>query len=133
MSDAAQFDDRPDFSLVLGGLLYQLCLRLRMAQPPLDLLTRRMLIIPLIAWLPLLLLSALGRQVVGGGITVCAPSTRGHVSTGPSPVGMSLSSIQRTRPLVHRITRAGPGLVVYQRDKGATTIKPTRIRIVALL
>ena len=66
MSDAAKFDDTPDFSLVLGGPLYQLFLRLRMAKPPLDLLTRRMIIMPLIAWLPLLLMSALGGQVVGG-------------------------------------------------------------------
>ena len=70
MSDAAKFDDTPDFSLMLGGPLYQLFLRLRMAKPPLDLLTRRMIIMPLISWLPLLLMSALGGQVVGGGITV---------------------------------------------------------------
>lgn len=63
MSDAAKFDDTPDFSLMLGGPLYQLFLRLRMAKPPLDLLTRRMIIMPLISWLPLLLMSALGGQV----------------------------------------------------------------------
>jgi hypothetical protein len=66
LSDAARFDNTADLSLVLGGLLYQLFLRLRMAKPPLDLLTRRMLIMPLLTWLPLLLMSALGGQVVGG-------------------------------------------------------------------
>jgi hypothetical protein len=70
LSDAARFDNTADLSLVMGGLLYQLFLRLRMAKPPLDLLTRRMLIMPLLTWLPLLLMSALGGQVVGGGITV---------------------------------------------------------------
>ena len=70
MSDVAKFDDTLDFSLMLGGPLYQLFLRLRMAKPPLDLLTRRMIIMPLISWLPLLLMSALGGQVVGGGIMV---------------------------------------------------------------
>ena len=43
-----------DFSLVLGGPLYQLWRRLHAAGPTLDLLTRRMIGIPLVAWLPLL-------------------------------------------------------------------------------
>lgn len=43
---------------MLGGPLYQLYLRTRLAQPPLKLLHRRMILIPLICWLPLLLLSA---------------------------------------------------------------------------
>ena len=48
-----------DFSLVLGGPLYQLYLRTRLARPPLHLLRRRMLVLPAIAWLPLLVLSAI--------------------------------------------------------------------------
>ena len=68
MSDAAKFDDTPDFSLVLGGPLYQLFLPAD-GETAVDLLTRRMIIMPLIAWLPLLLISALGGQVVHG-ITV---------------------------------------------------------------
>jgi hypothetical protein len=59
-----------DFSLVLGGPLYQLLLRTRMARPPLDLLHRRMIAIPLVAWVPLLVLSMVEGRAVGGGVAV---------------------------------------------------------------
>jgi len=62
--------ETPDFSLVLGGPLYQLYLRSHMAQPPLGLVHRRILAITLIAWLPLLLLSALGGNLLGGDVKV---------------------------------------------------------------
>lgn len=55
-----------DFSLVLGGPLYQLFLRTRLARPPLQLLHRRMVVIPLLAWIPLLVLSTLAGHAVGG-------------------------------------------------------------------
>ena len=58
-----------DFSLVLGGPLYQLFLKTRLARPPLDLLHRRVLALTGLAWLPLLVLSALdGRLLAGAGI-----------------------------------------------------------------
>jgi len=56
----------PDFSLVLGGPLYQIYLRARLAQPPLRLLYRRLIGIPLICWLPLLLLSAFAGRLTSG-------------------------------------------------------------------
>ena len=61
-------DPEEDFSLVLGGPLYQLWRRLHAAGPTLDLLMRRMIGIPLVAWLPLLVLTvyegvAIGRVV----------------------------------------------------------------------
>jgi hypothetical protein len=62
--------ETPDFSLVLGGPLYQLYLRSHIAQPPLGLVHRRILAITLIAWLPLLLLSALGGNLLGGDVKV---------------------------------------------------------------
>jgi hypothetical protein len=46
-----------DFSLVLGGPLYQLLLKTRLVRPPLELLHRRLIAIPLVAWLPLLVLT----------------------------------------------------------------------------
>jgi hypothetical protein len=58
--------DDQDFSLVLGGPLYQLFLRTRLARAPLQLLIRRMLIFALISWLPLLVLAAAGRHLMGG-------------------------------------------------------------------
>ncbi len=60
----------PDFSLVLGGPLYQLYLRTRMARPPLELLHRRIIGIPLVAWLPLVVLSAVEGHAIGGTIAV---------------------------------------------------------------
>ena len=47
----------PDFSLVLGGPLFQLLMRSRLTTPALDLVKRRIVFISLFAWLPLLLLS----------------------------------------------------------------------------
>src|SRR5246127_4332921 len=41
-----------DFSLALGGPLYQLYLRTRLARPSLDLVWRRAVAIPLICWFP---------------------------------------------------------------------------------
>ena len=58
--------DEPDFSIVLGGPLYQLYLRTRLARPPLELLIRRVLAVSGICWLPLLALAAAEGHVTGG-------------------------------------------------------------------
>src|SRR5216110_2467247 len=55
-----------DFSLTLGGPLYQVYLRTRLAREPLELLVRRAMVIPLICWLPLLLLSLAAGHALGG-------------------------------------------------------------------
>lgn len=55
-----------DFSLVLGGPLYQMLLRARLVRPPLELLHRRMVLIPLFTWLPLLALTLLEGTALGG-------------------------------------------------------------------
>lgn len=47
----------PDFSLMLGGPLFQLLMRLRLTTPRLDFVKKRIIYITLFAWLPLLLLS----------------------------------------------------------------------------
>ena len=47
----------PDFSLVLGGPLYQLWRGSRLSGDTLQLLHRRVLAMVLVAWVPLLLLS----------------------------------------------------------------------------
>jgi hypothetical protein len=60
----------PDFSVVLGGPLFQLLRRAHLTDDALELLRRRIIVISLFAWLPLLLLSALQRQVLGGSATV---------------------------------------------------------------
>ena len=58
--------DDQDFSLVVGGPLYQLYVRTRLARPPLDLLSRRVVSLSLICWLPLLVLAAVGGHLTRG-------------------------------------------------------------------
>jgi hypothetical protein len=55
-----------DFSLVLGGPLYQLYLRTRLSTPFLGLARRRVITISLVCWLPLLLLSLPTGHALGG-------------------------------------------------------------------
>ena len=50
----------PDFSLVLGGPVYQLLRKTHLGGDHLELLYRRLLVITSIAWLPLLLLATIG-------------------------------------------------------------------------
>jgi hypothetical protein len=65
-STAHALPQADDFSLVLGGPLYQLFRRSGLLKPPLELLRRRILVLPLLTWLPLPALSALeGRAVKG--------------------------------------------------------------------
>jgi hypothetical protein len=58
-----------DFSLVLGGPLYQLYLRSRLVRPPADLLERRIGAFIVVTWVPLFLLT-LGSGTAAGGVQV---------------------------------------------------------------
>src|SRR5438034_9021729 len=68
IADAKPAAVRPpdDFSLVLGGPLYQLYLRSRLAAPPIDLLGRRILASMMITWVPLAVLALIGGRAFGG-------------------------------------------------------------------
>jgi hypothetical protein len=66
MTEPAQLQEPPDFSLVLGGPLYQMFIRAHLSGPALELLYRRLLIIPLLAWVPLVLVSAVEGHLFGG-------------------------------------------------------------------
>jgi hypothetical protein len=59
-----------DFSLVLGGPLYQLLRRAHLTDDALHMARRRVVVITLLAWLPLLLLSALEGRALGGSTAV---------------------------------------------------------------
>ena len=59
-----------NFSLVLGGPLYQLLRRVHLADDALHLVRQRILVISLIAWLPLLLLAALEGRLLPGTVNV---------------------------------------------------------------
>jgi hypothetical protein len=56
----------PEFSLVLGGPLFQLFRRAHLTDDALMMVRQRVIVIALLAWLPLLLLSALQGQLWGG-------------------------------------------------------------------
>ena len=58
-----------DFSLVLGGPIFQLLHKLHLEAEGADLLSRRLLSITAIAWLPLLLLSFLGSSSGGARVS----------------------------------------------------------------
>jgi len=62
--------DPSDFSLVLGGPLYQLLRRAHISGDALELMRRRTILISLLAWLPLLVLSALEGKALGGSVAV---------------------------------------------------------------
>ena len=68
MSNAAQ--EPVGFSLVLGGPFYQLFRRAHLSGTGLELLRRRIIVISMFAWLPLLLLSALNGQLLDGAVAV---------------------------------------------------------------
>lgn len=66
----SNLDNPPDFSLVLGGPLFQLLRRAHLANDALQMVRQRVIVISLFTWLPLLLLSALEGQLFGGSTTV---------------------------------------------------------------
>ena len=66
MDDTHSSKDLPDFSLVLGGPLFQILVRSRLATPALELLKWRIVFFSLFAWLPLLLLSLVDGKAWGG-------------------------------------------------------------------
>ena len=64
--DASPNHEARSLSLVLGGPLYQLFIRSRLARPPLELLHRRIIALVLITWLPLAVLSLVEGNAMGG-------------------------------------------------------------------
>ena len=70
MSHSTESKQSDDFSLVLGGPLFQLFMRARLTTDTLNLVKRRVIVISLFTWLPLLLLSVLAGEAAGGAIKV---------------------------------------------------------------
>ena len=60
----------PDFSLVLGGPLFQLLRRAHLSDEALMPVRQRVIVLSLLAWLPLLVLSALEGHLLAGSIAV---------------------------------------------------------------
>ena len=93
----------PDFSLVLGGPLYQLLRRVRLTDDALLLQRRRIVVISLLAWLPLLVLAALQGRVLGGVAVPFLMDADVHIKflvVVPLLVAAELVVHQRMRPLL---------------------------------
>jgi hypothetical protein len=105
------FQNPQDFSLVLGGPLFQLLRRTRLSDDGLALLRRRILVIPLFAWLPLLVLCALEGQLLGGSVAVpflmdISVHVRFLVAI-PLLIAAELVVHRRMRPLVSQFLKQG--------------------------
>jgi hypothetical protein len=62
--------DEQDFSLVLGGPLFQLWLGTRLAGRDLELMRRRVIVMVLLTWMPLLLLSTVEGHSMSGSVAL---------------------------------------------------------------
>lgn len=89
-----------DFSIVLGGPLYQLYLRSHLVKPALQLCYRRILVLSMLAWLPLLLLTLLGGTAFCGSKVPFFFDIETHVRF----LG-SLSLLIAAEVLVHKLVR----------------------------
>jgi hypothetical protein len=66
MNESEYFKKLQDFSLVLGGPLYQLLIRARLEDSALGHVKQRIVVITLLAWLPLFLLTLFDGKALGG-------------------------------------------------------------------
>ena len=98
--------DPYDFSLVLGGPLYQLARRSRLVGNALELVRRRVIVAVALTWLPLLVLSILAGRAWGAAVQVpFFKDIEVHVRllvALPLLIIAELVVHQRMRPLVHR-------------------------------
>jgi len=105
MTEPNLFEEPHDFSLVLGGPIFQLFRRSHLAGDDLELLHRRLLIITLVAWLPLLLLATLGSSAGGAGRLSFFHDVEVHVRfliALPVLIAAELIVHSRIRPVVRR-------------------------------
>jgi hypothetical protein len=99
-----------DFSLVLGGPIYQLFRRSHLTGDGLELLHRRLLVITLLVWLPLLLLSAVGSMAGKVGLISFLHDLEVHVRflvAVPILVAAELIVHLRIRPVVQCFVERG--------------------------
>jgi hypothetical protein len=99
-----------DFSLVLGGPLFQFIRKARLSGDHLELLHRRLIAITSIAWVPLLLLDSLGSQATSIGRLSFLHDVEVQVRflvVLPVLIGAELIVHSRTRPVVRRFVERG--------------------------
>jgi len=99
-----------EFSLVVGGPLYRMLKRAHLSGSALELLVRRILVISLLAWLPLLVLSAIERHLRGGQNLPFLFDIESHVRflvALPLLIFAELIVHGRLAPVVRRFTERG--------------------------
>jgi hypothetical protein len=97
--------EHSDFSLVLGGPLFQLYRRTHLSGPVLELLWRRIIVIATLTWLPLLLLSPLADAGAGEVTMRFLYDVEAHVRflvALPLLIAAELVVHQRMRPVVQQ-------------------------------
>ena len=108
---AAPSSDPLHFSLVLGGPLFQLLRRARLADDGLELLRKRMLVFTLVCWLPLLLLCGLQGELLDGAAAI--PFLRDvevhsrFLLALPLLIAAELIAHQRMRPVIGQFVERG--------------------------
>ena len=105
MTEPNLLDKLYDFSLVLGGPTYQFFRKSHLAGDALEMLYRRLIIITLLAWLPLLLLSTISSSTGSVGRLSFFRDVEVHVRflvALPVLIAAELIVHSRIRPVVHR-------------------------------
>jgi hypothetical protein len=96
-----------DFSVVLGGPFYNVICRTHLAGDTLNLLHRRIVLIPLFAWVPLLVLTALNGRAWGDAVAVPFLSDIGvharFLLAMPLLIAAELVVHKRMRPIVREL------------------------------
>jgi hypothetical protein len=110
-SPLTRFADPRDFSVVLGGPLFQLFRKAHLAGAGLELLGYRLLAVVAVNWLPLLILSAVQGLAVGTGVTV--PFL--HDIEAQARIVLFLPLLIAAEPVVHQRLRF-VGLQFLQRE-----------------
>jgi hypothetical protein len=105
MMERNLFEEPHDFSLVMGGPIFQFFRRSHLAGQGLELLHRRLLVITLVAWLPLLFLATVGAEPGSAGRVSFFHDIEVHVRflvALPVLVAAELIVHSRIRPVVRR-------------------------------
>ena len=106
----ATSEEPPDFSLMLGGPLYQIWRKAFLSGPVLELVQRRVLVITLVAWLPLVVLSAVEGHLFGTESLTFLHDIETHVRflvALPALILAELMVQHRLRPAVNLFVERG--------------------------
>jgi hypothetical protein len=107
----------PDFTLVLGGPLYQLYLRTKLARPGLELVPRRIAALTLVCWMPLLVLSLFSGSALRGVLVPFLFDIELHTRfliALPLMIGAELIVYRRLHSIVRQFVDRG---IIESRDQ----------------